>query len=322
MAHGGKREGSGKKKLDPSQKKIRMLINLDPAIAKWVRDNAQSRYSQFINNNLKYMHDLTEKELSQQKSPSKIIAFVNQAGGVAKTTMTMNLGYQLAQLGHRILLVDLDPQAALTDFMGLEPYDLKQTVGDSLLDDSIDLAIHKDLHGMDLAPCNLSLSTTEFKLVAAIGREMRLKNVLKKHLFDYDFILIDCPPNLGILSAIGLTAATHVVVPTQTNWKSYRGVSDLLETIDTIRTQVNPDLKIAGFVPTIYSANTSHDLAILEATKENLGKVAPIFETVPRATAFAGASMAHLPLALFSRSHPALKSLKSIAKSLESVLSE
>lgn len=320
MAHGGKREGAGKKKVDPTLKKVRRLVNFDPAVDRWIRDSApHSNYSQFINNNLKYMQDRTQAEVSQRKS--KIVAFVNQAGGVAKTTMTMNIGYQLAQLGHRILLIDLDPQAALTDFMGLEPYDLKQTVGDSLLDESIDLAIHRNLHGMDLAPCNLSLSTTEFKLVAAIGREMRLKNVLKKQLPDYDFILIDCPPNLGILSALGLTAATHVVIPTQTNWKSYRGVGDLLETIDTIRTQVNLDLKIAGFIPTIYS-NTSHDLAILEATKENLAKIAPIFETVPRATAFAGASMAHQPLALFSRSHPALKSLNSIAKSLEQLLDD
>jgi chromosome partitioning protein len=305
---GGKRVGSGRKKLDRSAKKVRMLLNFDPTVAEWVRDKADNQYSKFVNNILKDTIDLEPK--------AKIITLVNQAGGVAKTTMTMNIGYQLAKLGHRVLLIDLDPQASLTDFMGLESYNLEQTVGDSLLDENIDLIIHPDLHSMDLSPSNLDLSATEFKLVAAIGREMRLKSVLKKHLSNYDFILIDCPPNLGILSAIGLTAATHVLVPVETQYKAYQGVDNLLFTIDTIRTQVNPGLKIAGFIPTRH-ANTKQNIAILAALHENLSEIAPIYEPVPRATAFADASMAHVPLGIFARSHPAVAILESIAKSLE-----
>jgi chromosome partitioning protein len=306
---GGKRDGSGRKKLPESEKKVKMLLSFEPVVEKWIRYKAPENHSQFVNNIMKN---------TMVASTTKIIALVNQAGGVAKTTMTMNIGYQLAKLGHRVLLVDLDPQATLTDFMGLESHSLEQTVGDSLLDESVELAIHSGLHGMDLSPCNLDLSVAEFKLVAAIGREMRLKSILKKHLSSYDYILIDCPPNLGILSAIGLTAATHVLVPVQTQYKAYLGVDNLLSTIDTIRTQVNSELQIAGFIPTLHS-NTTQNASILEALRTNLSAIAPICEPVNRATAFADASMAHLPLALFDAKHPAVTVLESIAKLLETL---
>ena len=249
---------------------------------------------------------------------SKIIAVFNQAGGVAKTTLTMNLGYQLAQRGHRVLLVDIDPQASLTTFMGLESYDLEHIIADVLLDEDLLLepAIHHNLHGMDLVPANLNLSAVELQLASVMAREIRLKQALVTAQSNYDFILIDCPPSLGILSILGLTAATHVLVPVQTHFKAFKGVELLLDTVKKVRKRVNPDLAIAGFIPTLYS-NASQDRQILTALQTQVSTLATVFPPIPRATAFADAAMSLQPLAVYNRSHPAVAILETIAEGLE-----
>jgi chromosome partitioning protein len=246
---------------------------------------------------------------------TKIIAVFNQSGGVGKTTLTMNLGYQMAQRNHRVLLVDMDPQASLTAFMGLEPYDLEQTIAESLLKDS-PLPLHNNLHKMALCPANITLSAAEVQLHSTIGREGKLKRVLSKVSKDYDYIWIDCPPTLGILSVLSLVAATHVLIPLQTHFKAYKGTDLLLDTIRQVKEQVNTDLTIAGIVPTIH-ANTGQDKAILEATQQQLSDVATIFPPVTRAIAFADASMEQKPLAAYDSRHTALKVLNTIADSME-----
>jgi chromosome partitioning protein len=123
---------------------------------------------------------------------AKIIAFFNQAGGVAKTSLTMNVGYQLSQQEQRVLLVDIDPQASLTVFMGLESHELENIIADCLLDEDAPLPIHKGLHGMDLVPSNIDLSAVEIQLSSVMAREIRLKQALADELDNYDFILIDC----------------------------------------------------------------------------------------------------------------------------------
>ena len=165
---------------------------------------------------------------------TKIIAIFNQAGGVMKTSLTMNLGYHLAQK-HKVLLVDTDPQASLTTFMGLEPHELEEIVADSLLTPETKLPIHHNLHGMDLAPANITLSAVELQLSAVMARELRLKQALEPILNNYDFILIDCPPSLGILSILGLCAATHVLVPVQTHYKAFKGTELLLDSIKQVK---------------------------------------------------------------------------------------
>ena len=247
---------------------------------------------------------------------SKIIAVFNQAGGVAKTTLTMNLGYQLAQRGHRVLLVDLDPQASLTTFMGLESYDLEHIIADALLDEEGELPIHHNLHGMDLVPANLNLSAVEIQLASVMAREIRLKQALESVRLKYDYIAIDCPPSLGVLSILGLTAATHVLVPVQTHFKAFKGVELLLDTIAKVRKRVNPTLAIAGFIPTLYT-NASQDRQILAALQEQVSTLATVFPPVPRATAFADAAMSLQPLAVYNRSHPAVTILETIAEGLE-----
>jgi chromosome partitioning protein len=246
---------------------------------------------------------------------AKIVAFFNQSGGVGKTSLSMNLGYQLVNRNHKVLLVDMDPQASLTTFMGLEPYEVEETIVDSLLNDS-PLPIRSGLHGLDLVPSNITLSAAEVQLHSALAREWKLKRILDRVIDQYDFILIDCPPTLGILSILSLVAATHVLIPLQTHFKAYKGTDLLLDTVRQIREQVNPGLKIAGIVPMMYS-NTGQDKAILEATQQQLSVVAPIFPAISRAIAFADASMARQPLAIYDPRHAMVKVLDSIAESME-----
>jgi chromosome partitioning protein len=247
---------------------------------------------------------------------AKIIALFNQSGGVSKTTLTMNLGYHLSQIKQKVLLVDLDPQASLTAFMGLEPSELETTVYESILLGQ-PLPIHENLNDMALVPANINLSGAELELVVADMREVRLKDALQPVLSEYDFILIDCPPSLGILSYISLVAATHVLIPIQTQYKALKGTELLLKTIARVRSRPNPHLKIAGIIPTLHDTRTIQGEMSLESIQQHLSSVGTIFPTIPRSVAFADASQEHLPLALYQRSHPAVKLLKQIAKNLK-----
>jgi chromosome partitioning protein len=264
----------------------------------------------------RYAADGSMEEFSK-KQMSKVVAFFNQSGGVGKSTLTMNLGYQLAQRSRRVLLVDMDPQASLTTFMGLEPYDIEVTVSDALLRD-VPLPIVPQIHGMDLLPANITLSAAEVQLNAAIAREWKLKRILDRVAEQYDYILIDCPPTLGILSILSLVAATHIMIPLQTHYKAYKGTDLLLDTVRQIQEQVNPNLAIAGIVPMMFS-NTGQDKAILEATQQQLGAVATVFPPISRAIAFADASMSHQPLAVYESKHPMVKVLETVALSLEAL---
>jgi chromosome partitioning protein len=246
----------------------------------------------------------------------KIIALFNQAGGVAKTTLTMNLGYHLHLREHQVLLVDMDPQASLTTFMGLEPHELDRTIAEAILSEQKPLPIHHNLHGLNLLPSNIALSAAEIELVAVMAREMRLKQALEATTEPYDFILIDCPPSLGVLSILSLTAATHVLIPIQTHFKAFKGTELLLGTIKQVRRHVNPGLAIAGIVPTLYS-NASQDKVILEALQEQLSPLAQVFGAIPRATAFADAAMNRQPLAVYAPKHTAVPLLDAIAQGME-----
>jgi len=249
---------------------------------------------------------------------TKVVAIFNQAGGVMKTTLTMNLGYQLYLNKHKTLLIDIDPQGSLTTFMGLEPHDLSQIIADVILNEEAKLSIHYDLHGMDLLPANISLSAMELQLASVMAREIRLKQAIEPVLNQYDFILIDCPPSLGVLSILALTAATHVLIPIQTHFKAFKGTELLLNTIKQVRKHVNPRLAIAGIVPTLYS-NANQDKVILEALEQQLSSLAKVYPAIPRATAFADAAMNRQPLAVYAPKHPVIKVLNNIAKGMENL---
>lgn len=247
------------------------------------------------------------------------IAIFNQAGGVGKTTLTMNLGYHLACRGFKVLLVDLDPQATLTAFMGLRPTDLKQTIYDALRR-RIPIPIHKDIHGMDLAPANILLAGAEQELVAALNREARLRKVLSEVRAAYDIALIDAPPSLGLLAILSLAASDAVLVPVQTHFKAYLGTDHLLRTVRGVQSEVNPELKIVGFVPMQFMRTTTHDRDVLEALVAQLSDVAPVLPAVAMAADFKKASVHMEPLAKFNPRHPVVEVLEAIAEQvLESI---
>lgn len=246
---------------------------------------------------------------------ARVVAVFNQAGGVGKTTLVMNLGYHLAQRGLRTLLVDMDPQASLTTFMGLDPVELEATVYESLID-TAPVPVIQNLHGMALAPANLNLSAAELELVVADMRDLRLKDALTPLQNGYDAILIDCPPSLGILTYISLVAAHEVLVPIQTQFKAFQGTDLLLRTVARVRARPNRSLKISGFWPTMFDSRNSQDERTYAAIKEQLAPVGEVFTPLPRSTAFADAAEARQPLALYQPKHPAVELLDRVSDKL------
>ena len=238
----------------------------------------------------------------------------------------MNAGYQLAALGHRVLLVDMDPQSSLTVFMGLHPFKIPKTVYDAIVREE-ELPIHHNIHDLDLAPSNIILSKAEMELASAIRREDRLIAALEAHQDAYDFILVDCPPSLGILSIMCLVAATHLLIPIQTEYKAVEGTMLLLNTILETVQKANRKLKIAGIVPTMYDGRTSQGVKTLEYIQQTFTKLrqhkifadAEVYPAIPRRTDFADASKAHQPLAVYAPRQSALKQLNHLTQSLEAL---
>ena len=246
---------------------------------------------------------------------SLTIATFNQCGGVGKTSLTMNLGYALAKTGKQILLVDLDPQASLTTFYDIDPTELNVTLYDALFD-SANLPIHTTNYQTDLVPTNITLSAAEMELVAAMNREQRLKLALADVVNKYDYILIDCPPSLGLLTILGLAAATHLLVPIETEFKSYFGTGLLLDTVARVRKHLNPNLKFMGFVPMKYDKRRSQHTRTYEQMQKELTALAPVFPPVPDSTAFPDAAEERLPLAVYKPKHPAVKVINQIASEI------
>lgn len=241
---------------------------------------------------------------------TETIAVFNQSGGVGKSTLTMNLGYQLTCKGQRVLLVDIDPQASLTIFMGLDPWELKKTIYHAIVE--LEPLPTQIQHGITICPSNIDLAGAEIELLNDGMRDTRLKNALSLVQDDYDFILIDCPPSLGVLAAISLHAATHVLIPVQTEYKAWMGTDLLLNTIAKIRQRSNPALKIKGFIPTLFNkGNTQHRRA-LEAIQNDLAQAGQVFPAVSDRTAFVNASERHLPLAVFAPKNDAVEILDQI----------
>jgi len=247
---------------------------------------------------------------------TKIISLFNQAGGVGKTTIALNLGYQLSLRRHKVLLIDIDPQASLTLFMGVDPHSLEKTVFDAIVNEE-PIFIHPNIHNMDLAPTNINLSAAELLLVNMDFREVRLQDALAPIIGNYDFILIDCPPSLGLLSYITLVAATHVLVPVETHYKAFEGTNLLLETVARVRKKGNRSLQIAGFIPSRYAATNSQDKRTLKAISEQFAPVGAVYEPIPRLTAFVDASEKQVPLAIYEPKNPVVKILDNLAAKME-----
>src|ERR1700682_1832967 len=213
---------------------------------------------------------------------AKTISVANQKVGVAKTTTVVNLGAGLAELDQRVLLIDLDPQAHLTINMGVRrPDEIEHTAYDLLMNyetQARDLIMRAELMRIDFIPANLDLSAAELQLINEMGREQILKEKLAPLQRLYDFIVIDCPPSLSLLSVNALVASDEVIIPLQCEYFGMKGMQQLQKSIERVRTKLNPKLKVSGILPTIYKARTLHSQEVLNLVKQAYGdEVFPFF---------------------------------------------
>jgi chromosome partitioning protein len=201
---------------------------------------------------------------------AKVIAFANQKGGVAKTTTTLNLAAAFVEEGHRVLCVDMDPQGNLTMSQGIDPDALEQSMFDVLVHD---LPIREVIRRreVDVACSSIDLAGAEIAMSTKIGRERSLDKALRPIREDYDFICIDTPPSLGLLTINALTAANQVIVPVQCEYLSMRGLIQLQNTLSMIQENLNPDVVIAGILPTMVDTRTLHAKEAIEILEENFG---------------------------------------------------
>jgi chromosome partitioning protein len=201
---------------------------------------------------------------------AKVIAFANQKGGVAKTTTTLNLAAAFAEQGHRVLCVDMDPQGNLTMSQGIDPDTLEVSMFDVLVNDlSIREVIRR--REIDVACASIDLAGAEIAMSTKIGRERSLEKALRAVSDDYDWMFVDTPPSLGLLTVNALTAADQVIVPVQCEYLSMRGLLQLQNTLSMIRENLNPDVQIAGILPTMVDTRTLHAKEALEILEENFG---------------------------------------------------
>jgi chromosome partitioning protein len=191
---------------------------------------------------------------------SNIIAIANQKGGVGKTTTTINLAGALAEDGLRVLCIDMDPQANLTAGLGINLNMVERSMADVLADNRAtisEIVIATEMPGIDVAPAHIDLASTEGELFTALGREQILREALEGQIDAYDYVLIDCPPNLGLLTVNGLVAATGVIIPVQTQYYAMKGLNNLVKVINAIRMKLNRDLRILGLLPTFFDGRTN-----------------------------------------------------------------
>ena len=189
----------------------------------------------------------------------KVIAIANQKGGVGKTTTAVNLAACLAQKGRKVLMLDEDPQGNATSGLGFDKRDIKKCVYDTLINDvpMKDVLLHSDYENLDVIPATIQLAGAEIELVSLMNREGRLKNALERVKHDYDYVLIDCPPSLGLLTINALTAANSVLVPIQCEFYALEGVSQLMNTIKLVQRNLNPALKLEGVLMTMFDQRTN-----------------------------------------------------------------
>jgi chromosome partitioning protein len=212
---------------------------------------------------------------------AKVLAFANQKGGVAKTTTTINLGVAFKELGHRVLAVDLDPQGNLTMSLGLNPDSVRPSMFDVLVNQvSIEDALFQ--RELDVVVSSIDLAAAEIALSSLIGRERALSKALMQVSDRYDYIFIDTPPSLGLLTINALTAADGVIVPVQCEYLSLRGLAQLERTLELVRENLNPKVHIAGILPTMYDSRTVHGREAVEVLRNSFGDM--VFETVIRKT--------------------------------------
>ena len=254
----------------------------------------------------------------------RVVAVANQKGGVAKTTTVQSIGVALAQQGHRILVIDLDPQACLTYSLGFDPDGVESSLHDVLARRALLSEVVRPVAGVDglsLVPATIDLAGAEVHLLSRSDREHVLSHALQPVANEYDAVLIDCPPSLGVLTINGLTAAEAVVIPVQCEALSHRGVGQLLETIEDVRHFANERLRVLGVIPTLFDARTTHARKVLAEVEERYGL--PLFEpAVPKSVRFAEAPALGLSVLQHAPMSPGAVAYRALARSLYEAMQE
>ena len=245
---------------------------------------------------------IPEPPALEKHGPARVISMVNQKGGVGKTTSTVSLGAALASYGRKVLLVDFDPQGALSVALGMNPNEMGLSIYNLLTESDChvgDVIVSTRVSGLDLIPSNIDLSAAEVRLVSEVGREYALQRVLEPIIDDYDIVLIDCQPSLGLLTLNALTASTEVIIPMETEYFSLRGVALLKDTIDKVVARLNPQLRIVGVLPTMYDPRTLHGREVLQSVTGAFGDT--VFSTtINRTVKFPDSAVAGEPITSFA----------------------
>jgi chromosome partitioning protein len=243
---------------------------------------------------------------------ARIIAIILQKGGTAKSVTTANLGMALAQRGQRVLLIDLDPQASLTESLGVKPTDLTRSLHDVLLGEVALLEVAIPLHAFILIPSVIDLASAEILMSAEVGRDQILTEALAPALDQFDWILIDCPPSLSLLTLNALTAADEYLVPCETQFLALRGLDHLTRTIERIKRRTNPRLRLLGVLPTKFNPRTTLDNEVLaELHARYPGKV---FDPVKFSVRFSESTVAGQPLLVYDPKHPGAQTYRDLAE--------
>ncbi len=260
--------------------------------------------------------ELPEPAPLAEHGPAHVMAMCNQKGGVGKTTSTINLGAAIAELGRRVLLVDFDPQGALSVGLGVNPHELDRTVYNLVMERDVtvdDVLLKTNVPGLDLLPSNIDLSAAEVQLVGEVAREQTLGRVLGPVLPDYDFVIIDCQPSLGLLTVNALTAADGVMIPLECEFFALRGVALLMDTIQKVQERLNPELELEGILATMYDARTLHGREVLSRVVEAFGD--RVFHTViNRTVRFPETTVAGEPITTYAPSSAGAAAYRQLAK--------
>jgi chromosome partitioning protein len=250
--------------------------------------------------------------------PARIIAMCNQKGGVGKTTSTMNIAAALAEYGRKVLLVDFDPQGALSAGLGINAYTEEPTVYNLLVDRTAqtrDVIKSTSVPNLDILPANIDLSAAELQLVTEMGREKALQRALKQVADDYDVIIVDCQPSLGLLTVNALAAAHGVIIPLATEFFALRGVKLLEDIIERVKENTNPALQIDAILATMYDSRTLHSREVLERVRERFGDTL-LRSVIARTIKFPDATVAGQPITQFASESQAAESYRTVAREL------